>query len=92
MDILLQQESLSHLHEYTELKSLRSISDLFQPLLSRTSSSDTGDNLNNARRDVGTDIDGLRRKTVEVAQSLYLWRGDITRLKCDVIVNAANRG
>ncbi len=35
-----------------------------------------------------TDIDDLQ----PVSGELYLWRGDITRLKCGAIVNAANSG
>ena len=35
-----------------------------------------------------TDIDDLQ----PVSGDLYLWRGDITRLKCGAIVNAANSG
>ena len=35
-----------------------------------------------------TDLDDLR----PVSGNLYLWQGDITRLKCGAIVNAANSG
>ena len=35
-----------------------------------------------------TDLDDLR----PVSGDLYLWQGDITRLKCGAIVNAANSG
>ena len=35
-----------------------------------------------------TEIDGL--KPVSSDERLYLWQGDITTLKCDAIVNAAN--
>ena len=35
-----------------------------------------------------TDADGLR----PVSVGLYLWQGDITRLRCGAIVNAANSG
>jgi O-acetyl-ADP-ribose deacetylase (regulator of RNase III) len=35
-----------------------------------------------------TDIDRLR--PVESGSNLYLWQGDITTLRCDAIVNAAN--
>ena len=35
-----------------------------------------------------TDVDDL----TPVQQGLYLWQGDITTLKCDAIVNAANSG
>ena len=35
-----------------------------------------------------TDIDDL----TPIQQGLYLWQGDITTLKCDAIVNAANSG
>ena len=35
-----------------------------------------------------TDITGL----VPVKPGLYIWQGDITTLKCDAIVNAANSG
>ena len=35
-----------------------------------------------------TDADGLR----PVSGDLYLWQGDITRLRCGAIVNAANSG
>lgn len=35
-----------------------------------------------------TDVDDL----TPVQQGLYLWQGDITALRCDAIVNAANRG
>lgn len=35
-----------------------------------------------------TDLAGL----VPVQEELYLWRGDITTLRCDAIVNAANSG
>lgn len=33
-----------------------------------------------------TDIDGL----VPVCEDIYLWQGDITTIKCDAVVNAAN--
>lgn len=35
-----------------------------------------------------TELDGLR----PVAEGIYLWQGDITTLRCDAIVNAANSG
>ena len=35
-----------------------------------------------------TELDGLS----PVAEGLYLWQGDITTLRCDAIVNAANSG
>lgn len=35
-----------------------------------------------------TDIDDL----TPIADGMYLWRGDITTLRCDAIVNAANSG
>lgn len=35
-----------------------------------------------------TDVDDL----TPVQQGLYLWQGDITALRCDAIVNAANSG
>ena len=35
-----------------------------------------------------TDVDDL----APIQQGLYLWQGDITTLKCDAIVNAANSG
>ena len=35
-----------------------------------------------------TDVDSL----TPVRRGLYIWRGDITTLRCDVIVNAANSG
>ena len=35
-----------------------------------------------------TDIKDLK----EIEEGIYLWKGDITTLKCDVIVNAANSG
>ncbi|MCR5771634.1 MAG: hypothetical protein K6G87_10440, partial [Butyrivibrio sp.] len=28
----------------------------------------------------------------EIKAGIYLWQGDITRLECDAIVNAANSG
>ena len=37
---------------------------------------------------LATDLDDLR----PVSGDLYLWQGDITRLKCGAIVNAANSG
>ncbi len=35
-----------------------------------------------------TDIDGL----IPIEDGIYLWQGDITTLRCDAIVNAANSG
>lgn len=35
-----------------------------------------------------TELDGLR----PVVEGIYLWQGDITTLRCDAIVNAANSG
>ena len=35
-----------------------------------------------------TDIDDL----TPIADGMYLWQGDITTLRCDAIVNAANSG
>ena len=35
-----------------------------------------------------TDIKDLK----EIKEGIYLWKGDITTLKCDAIVNAANSG
>ena len=40
------------------------------------------------RRKNVTDVDSL----TEIQPGLYLWQGDITALRCDAIVNAANSG